>query len=192
MNSADKIMRDKLSSLENLPEDYVPNAEAKWSIIEASIQKRTTNYKWIGIAACLLLFGLAFIWTLNNKPSTTIIVQSPLPEQQRIYVPKVEVARVVEVAQKKVNKHKQIVAEPIEIINPATEQIVEKVPVQTIETVVNEKKRQRYVEVDFNDPVQVTKPVENNFASAIKFKLNFKKENNSENSETKLSLKRNF
>ncbi|HUC81126.1 MAG TPA: hypothetical protein VMR70_09430 [Flavisolibacter sp.] len=58
-----KIIADKLNSLQDLPEGYVPNISSKWEIIQSGMQtNRKKNYFkwWLGLG--LLLFAGVTVW----------------------------------------------------------------------------------------------------------------------------------
>ena len=71
-NQADKLISEKLSSLDSLPDGYSPNLDSKWSIIQQSAKKKSViPFKvWIGIAACLLIaFFSTVLLQQYHKPA---------------------------------------------------------------------------------------------------------------------------
>ncbi len=207
-DQADKLFADKLSSLDNLPDGYSPNIDSKWAIIHGSVTSgKAVNYKLrIGIAACLLLLFISGILLLKINAPTTVIVETQNPAEKISPSDKIKVADKKEVEdvnrvaqqvplQKKNHGHsmqRQIekvggeidnnnseTAET-EINNPQTiGQDMESVTNNVAMTVPQQvNKNRRYVEVDFSDPVQQSRPVANEKNPfTVKINFSFRKDN---------------
>jgi hypothetical protein len=77
-----KIIADKMHSLQDLPEDYQPNLDAKWSILEAGLpaSKRKTGFLFRYAAAAILLLGsFGLLWKFypaKKVPGQEVVTRS--------------------------------------------------------------------------------------------------------------------
>lgn len=212
MNSqADKLIRERLSSIDSLPDGYTPNIDSKWMIIHESKRRGVGNYKlWIGIAACFLLFlTSAIIW--KQDPASTI-VETPLQNQLQ-HIEDVATNRVMKVAtenpqeiaktpftaslKRKANINSGVTLHPEEkVINAPIVNEEEVAPEVALEmSIPSAKRMQRYVEIDFNEPVQQTQTIAEESSPPVKFKLGFRNEIVSKNSSVStkpLRIRQNF
>lgn len=213
-SQADKLISEKLSSLDSLPEGYSPNIDSKWAIVQGSIAKdKPVNYKlWIGIAACLLIL-LATSIMLKQINTPSIVVEEPRPKKlmhtenttanNAVASPAVEQRR--EISTPASGKHK--VKNGMKADTPSFNQPVlhdvspENVPVIENEVAIAEpvpavKKKQRYFEMDFDDPEQQNREVADGSPSpSVKIKLGIKTEtfNNGYSVSNKpLRIRQNF
>src|SRR5688572_16512448 len=93
----DKEIREKLNSLNTLPEGYSPSLDSKWELLCAGkpIKKRTSLSFWYAAAASFLLLlsaSLIFWQTEKHAPEVTIAKQEiPVsktnPKVQEYYRP---------------------------------------------------------------------------------------------------------
>src|SRR5688572_17026520 len=79
----DKLIREKLNSLDTLPEGYAPLLDSKWELLMAGQPeaKKSRQYFWYATAASLLLllgFGFLFL-NIPNSSNETIISHTKLP-----------------------------------------------------------------------------------------------------------------
>ena len=76
----DKLIRQKLNSLDTLPEGYAPSLDSKWELLIAgqTEPKKRPTFIWYAVAASLLLllsFGFLF-FQVSNQPEKTVIAQT--------------------------------------------------------------------------------------------------------------------
>lgn len=66
-----KLIADKLNSLQDLPEGYAPNIASKWEIIQSGLQsnRRRIHAGW-WIAFCFILITGLMIWIFSEKEPT--------------------------------------------------------------------------------------------------------------------------
>jgi hypothetical protein len=189
----DKIIRQKINSLDSFPDGYEPNLESKWNVIEAGLDERNKKkmiISWyrIVVAAMLFIIGVGSVLLISIKsPSTknyTEIKSKPLPLVHHTEN---------EDRQKKRNKiahhHSQKITNKsfsIEKTKPLHDSLIENKIEQNF-TEVNvasmaiKIKKPRYVEVDFNtQPIITSTHSESILASQpIKFKLGMSVESSS-------------
>lgn len=82
----DKQIREKLNSLDTLPEDYTPSLDSKWELLQAGqpVKKQKQPYFWYAAAASLLLLlGFGFLF-LNRKTTG----EAPVLARQKTSAPK--------------------------------------------------------------------------------------------------------
>src|SRR4051812_47313967 len=85
----DKVIADKLESLDVLPKGYQPNINSKWALLEEAMDERTLagtriNKKWLRIAACLLiLFTSASLYFYMHRTITITLNEKvhPVPSK---------------------------------------------------------------------------------------------------------------
>ena len=67
-NLENKLIADKINSLDTLPDGYVPNLEAKWALLQSKEKNEKISFlwgrkTWMKIAACLLILLLSgIVW----------------------------------------------------------------------------------------------------------------------------------
>jgi hypothetical protein len=104
----DKILRDKIDSLTELPAGMHVSVESKWELLEAGLpEKKNRRFPVLSLAASLLLIaaaGTMFIWMFQSKNSvstsvaantktTAPRVEAPAQEKGIINEPSVEIAK---------------------------------------------------------------------------------------------------
>jgi hypothetical protein len=66
-----KIIVSKLEELTTLPDDYQPNLDSKWALLEASLSGKDKNKQrilfWMRAAAALIILGLAGMWMQSEN-----------------------------------------------------------------------------------------------------------------------------
>ena len=81
----DKLIREKLNSLDTLPEGYTPSLDSKWELLMAGQpqKKEPKRQFWYAAAAgflLLLTFGFLFLRSAK-KPVTEIIAHTSVPQK---------------------------------------------------------------------------------------------------------------
>ena len=206
----DKIIRDKIDSIADLPEDYQPSLQGKWELMENAMPERKNSRKIIfAIAASiLLLIGFSALFFKNvivQKPE--IVLQHTIkgnigqPEKVKQVVEKNIIRKVKNVdVSKNVNSRKttQIFAanksEMVkqEIKDSVIEKTFTKDLFQENKTastlLVTKKSKKLYVEIDFNDTPQIQQKTENKMAeNKVKFKVSIFKNKSKITEETQPS-----
>lgn len=222
-SSENKLIADKLESLDCLPEGYHPDMDSKWALLEETMNERESagfrvNKIWMNVAACLLIL-VASIWLLiyMQRPITITVNQQHSPSKTKViqntpspdFAEKAKHARAVKYHPKDpVQNEKHVPQSGNEIVFvpevlPLSKDSVIHEPEKIIQLVLTEKipvkpKKQRYVQVDFDDPLNtVYIPVnKSNFAQPFRIKLGIgnpseKSDNYSENTAT-IKLRQNF
>jgi hypothetical protein len=186
---ADKLIEEKLSSLESLPEGYTPNLDAKWSIIQQTAMKKPVAYiKWIGIAASIIfLLGCFFTWKSLYRAEPQFVHETKPAEKIEVAgQPLIANNYVAAVSDKKtVFKRKSIrsINKPNQNSELTIPDKVIEVPASTVEvapaivenvTDSDQNLKQRYIEVDFRD--EIARPVAQNDNShkPVKISISFK------------------
>jgi len=76
-DSESEIIASKLAELNVLPNDYQPNLDSKWALLEATLDVKDNEKKrgvfWMRSAAALLLFGLFGFWMLSPYQVKTTV-----------------------------------------------------------------------------------------------------------------------
>jgi len=200
-NIENKIIRDKINSIENLPKDYTPFIDSKFELLMAGIPEPSKKRKriWIiipwGVAA-----GIALLLMLNQTSNEKKIITSKAPTRKQIYSKNDFVVKTGTQKKDIVNKKKQE-----KNINPVdTDTIYKKeniVLIQepnktaeyTIPPIINDSftnsaivkieknnpaklKRHRFAEIDFNEN-STTEPVIESTAKRLKVDFRFKVNN---------------
>ena len=155
----DKIIKQKLDSLEKLPEGYEPNLESKWNLIETGLDegnKKKVAIIWyrIAIAAMLLMIGGGSLMLI--KPVTKV--------------------------QKEVDTRNKI--ETITSTDKIAEPIIPKIALQISQKNKNKKlpteffKVENIVEIDSIKPNEILQSkTQNEFVAAIEKTKRARKEN---------------
>lgn len=80
----DKLIREKLNSLDTLPEGYAPSLDSKWELLIAGQPepKKQPQYFWYAAAASLLLLlGFGFLFLETSKPAAEIVAKTQISMQ---------------------------------------------------------------------------------------------------------------
>src|SRR5687767_4351937 len=87
----DKQIREKLNSLDTLPEGYAPSLDSKWELLMAGQPevKKQTPYFWFAAAASIvLLLGFGFLFLKNSTtPNPMEIAGKTAPAFEQKTVP---------------------------------------------------------------------------------------------------------
>ncbi len=162
----DNIIAEKLNELNSLPESYQPNIDSKWQIIEESLNESGKERKFyfrnlIRIAAIFLIVFISVAIWMMNKTERKSNEKNSLAGNYEIKSPSIILNSLVANKNEKHQNRKQINPQENIFVN-AVDEVPVNISGNIAETklVVNEehsvsvvKKKRRYVQVDFNDPV---------------------------------------
>lgn len=177
--SEDKIISEKIGSVDTLPEGYEPNLESKWSVLETGLnkqQKKGFVISWprIAAAAVLLLIGggasLLLIKLQSPKPArpaannvqkqTAPVNVQPVPHET---APQMAAVHTGKTSKGSSHTHQQQPAPVKQALQVAvhhedqqdsTPQEIAPAPVSEVQlanATPAKQQKQRYVEMDFND-----------------------------------------
>jgi hypothetical protein len=184
-----KKIRDKINSLDELPESYHPNMASKWSLLEAGLERNDNDkrkviaWKRITVAAVLLMMaGSAFVLfnykeTSQLSEKSTVIESAPtlseanvpnastslsMTEQQSVPEMKKDLQGI------KKPERKKYLSAPIKedriAVIPIKDSIVQPLaPVKEtgmLTANAPKAKKRRFIEMDFNDNIAVNKPID--------------------------------
>ncbi|MBL0031255.1 MAG: hypothetical protein IPP27_03380 [Bacteroidetes bacterium] len=218
-NKENKLIADKINSLDKLPQGYNPNLDAKWALLQSEEKEQPVltlflKQNWRKIAAVILiLFLSSALWiskfsSSTNEISTQPIHEIAIPAPVHQNLPLAESQKPIE---KQIVEIKNLQKRPGKKINSKVRQeeisIEKQIPVQDknieIQLPVEEKalatseikrSKQRYVQMDFDDAV-VKDSNKNTFAQGFQFRLgikNLQPTNQNSDNNTNFKLKRNF
>jgi hypothetical protein len=171
-----KLVASKLSELDTLPEGYKPNLNSKWELLEASMEggrrKRIVMYRWMQAAAVItgiILLGYLFVPrpSMNHElqakeqqktaPLTKHGKPRPFLEQEN-KMTIVSSPRKMAVKLNKAGKESDVVEEKVVLAEVKIDSIpVMRNSVPVIASATDtpaKKKKNRYVQLDFSDPVK--------------------------------------
>lgn len=220
-NKENKLIADKINSLDYLPEGYEPNLDAKWALLQSEEKKPEVIFlferkTWTKVAALLIILFLSTaIWLIKFRNSanefTTVqptsapssIAQSEHNSLQPIVEQKsVENNSIRNIPSTK-KPEKKIISVPLkensvaEIQLPSLENMID-VTLPTEEAVIAKseikKSGHRYVQMDFNDEIKPNNE-KNTYAQGIQFRLMIKNSNpanQKSDDNTSFKLKHNF
>lgn len=205
-NRENKIIQNKINSMDQLPEGYEPNLHAKWALLEDSLNEKKSavvwvNYKWLGIAAVLLILFSTGFWfsSRDNKPKHIVkdeLNAAPgIPENKKadnkIISPQIE----KQIVQRKSNgirteistalHHDKIKSEEQEFPNQDPSPMVDNTVKSDEEIILAESNqssglveipnkkvnKRRYVQVDFVSPNATTALSKESNQQIIRFKI---------------------
>lgn len=200
---SDKLIQQKIDSVNSLPEGYSPNLNNKWEILAAGLTPKKKPLflyfnKISAIAAMLLLIGgisLFFIKTIKRNDAIKPIVTLPKPiEKEKID------SKTNEHAQPKMlssptlfrlvsaDSYRQTTEDKKQIEIVQNESIIkdsfillEKPAIILAEATL--KKTKRFTEIDFNEPIkqESTPPTNMAFNQRFSFKIGASLQNNAGN-----------
>ncbi|MFC5271360.1 hypothetical protein ACFPIB_12110 [Adhaeribacter terreus] len=176
----DKLIREKLNSLDSLPEGYAPSLDSKWELLRTGKpeKQKTPLYFWFAAAASLLLLlGFGFVFWQTEKPETVKTLARKETSTEK-FSPEIPVQEVIQPASKPENpliaktgtaqkndrvKRPKTVASAQKTAIPAKDSVLaipvptqiqeEKAPVLLAEnSKATARKKNRYVELDFDAP----------------------------------------
>jgi len=197
---SNKIIQDKINSVNDLPEGYSPNLNSKWELLQAGLKpeqnKKTVLYyiqRASAVAAMLLLIGGSGLLIIKKptKPTASNIttnnknIVSVAPNTERVNA--VEEKKTIPSPQK-TNK-KVMVNAPIQLAvntpNTSIDSSTQKVEVvnQPIaNTTINEQvaTTERFTEVDFTSPIITPSTPTDVLVKAQKFKFKLGVGNNNQ------------
>jgi hypothetical protein len=189
---SNNIIKQKIDSINSLPQNYEPNLESKWELLEASLESNKPKpivfwFNRIGSAAAiLLLFGGIGIYVIKvvkptnlKKPATAQVQRIEKKEHGKPSLKSNSMANIqpinnnkdVVVKQKKlkkvIEKEPLMITETKHLDTPIHSVTI--VETRTMETV---KKYKRFTEIDFEEPL-LKNPLEIKVANIqnLKFKI---------------------
>ncbi len=197
---SNKIIQDKINSVNDLPEGYSPNLNSKWELLQAGLKPEQNKKPMLyyiqrasAVAAMLLLIGgsglliikkptkpTASNITTNNK---NIVNVAPNPER----VNAVEEKKTIPSPPKATKK--VMVNAPIQLAannqNMSVDTITQKIEVVTqpiVNTTINEQvaTTERFTEVDFTSPIITPSTPTDVLVKAQKFKFKLGVGNNNQ------------
>lgn len=189
---SNNIIKQKIDSINSLPQNYEPNLESKWELLEAGLKSNKPKlfvfwFNRIGSAAAiLLLFGGIGIYVIKvvkptnlKKPATAQVQRIEKKEYGKPSLKSNSMANI-----QPINTNKDVIVKPKKL-----KKVIEKEPLmitdnkhldtpihlvtiaenRAMETV---KKHKRFTEIDFEEPV-LNKPLAIKVASIqnLKFKI---------------------
>jgi hypothetical protein len=188
---SDKIIQDKINSVNDLPEGYSPNLNSKWELLQAGLKseqnKKSVMYyiqRASVVAAMLLLIGGSGL--LIIKKPTKPITSSLQTNNNSVVNTATKIEEVHQLDEKKVSKpsientKKVMVNAPSQLSvnnqNISVDTITQKVEVvnQTIVNTTNNKQvtiTERFTEIDFTTPVLAPSAPTDVLVKAQKFKF---------------------
>ncbi len=174
-NKANTHIAQQLEELDTLPAGYQPNLDSKWALLESALEKpvvitgRFVFIKRLSIAASLLLLaGIGWWMNLKYNQPVAVIIKNDLPAKKMQQTPtikeqqtdKIKIADVAKPGKKSLalKQEKIIVAKndapaiipvaPLQKKDSGSVNVL--VPVAEIAQEKSKKKKQRYVQMDFD------------------------------------------
>jgi hypothetical protein len=132
-NLENKIIQEKINSLNSLPEGYQPSLAGKWELIEASLEGRKSKrplWNWSSAAAILMVAGVFWLNIKSEQPLK--MVQQAKESKNKTVVVKTEkqlTRMVIEKKEKQRSKHKGVNKKPV--VAPEAVDIIRMVMVST-------------------------------------------------------------
>lgn len=197
---SNNIIKDKIDSVDTLPDGYMPNLDNKWELLEAGLvkqQEKKTLLFYIrqttAIAALLLLFGGVGLYLIKQVQTTPTVKTASsfnaTKQKDKMAVLKQEISKqnTITQASKKhlptkpsVVKKNMILAPEVFTENPVITFIDSPKVTQIMAAEHLTAKAKRFTEIDFNEPIVSAKTsMENVVASQrFKFKIGFSAQSN--------------
>ena len=197
---SDKIIQDKINSVNDLPEGYSPNLNSKWELLQAGLKpeqnKKPVLYyiqRASAVAAMLLVIGGSGLLIIKKptKPSVSNIITNT--NSYVTVAPKVEIVNTIEEQKttpstskttKKVmaNVPIKLVVNNQNISIDSSTQKVEAVTQPIVNTTINEQvaSTERFTEVDFTSPIITPSTPTDVLVKAQKFKFKLGVGNNNQ------------
>ena len=203
---SNKIIQQKIDSVNSLPEGYSPNLNNKWEILAAGLAPKKKPFflyfnKISAVAAILLLIGgvsLFFIKTIKRNDAAKPVVSITKPVKKGILVSKTietECPKLVANSYRNATTFYRLVRTPtedkkaIEIIqNESIKKdsfiLLEKPTIILAEA--TPKKTKRFTEIDFNEPIIQEKIIPTNMAfnQRFSFKIGASMQSNAGNANS--------
>jgi hypothetical protein len=184
---SNNIIKQKIDSINSLPQNYEPNLESKWELLEASLKSNKSKpfifgFNRIGSAAAvLLLFGGIGIYVIKvikpanlKKPATAQVQRIEKENYTKPSLKKDSMANAKQDVIVKPKSLKKITeAEPLMITeNKHIDTPIISVAIAENMVIESVKKYKRFTEIDFEEPL-LKKPLEIKVASIqnLKFKI---------------------
>ncbi|MFZ4799084.1 MAG: hypothetical protein ACOYMA_16400 [Bacteroidia bacterium] len=196
---SDKLIQQKIDSVNSLPEGYSPNLNNKWEILAAGLTPKKKPLflyfnKISAIAAMLLLIGgisLFFIKTIKRKEAVKPVVSVTKPIEKEKIVSKTNKTEspILVVKSDRIPTENKRIEKPIEIVQSESIKndsfiLLEKPAIILAEA--TPKKTKRFTEIDFNEPIKQenTPPTNMAFNQRFSFKIGASLQNNAGNANT--------
>ena len=214
-----KIIADKLNSLQDLPADYTPNIASKWEIIQSGLSAKRGNSSkknWI-IVVFLIAFAGMLVWkfypseqpkTISNlnavpvkqpdwnkdfPPASTITVKEKPPKQQTNILPKKTVEKVFQEDTSMIIQPQIISVElPIDSTGHLHKDTINSI-IPGVAVIQSKRPRKTYTR-DFEGVVAATDTVQSKTAKSLSLKIKLYNNSSPSFSDQKpaLQLTRNF
>jgi hypothetical protein len=185
---SNNIIKQKIDSINSLPQNYEPNLESKWELLEASLESNKPKpivfwFNRIGSAAAILLLlgGIGGIYVIRvikpanlKKPATAQVQRIEKEDYAKPSLKKDSMANAKQDVIVKPKSLKKITeAEPLMITeNKHIDTPIISVAIAENMVIESVKKYKRFTEIDFEEPL-LKKPLEIKVASIqnLKFKI---------------------
>lgn len=192
---SNNIIKEKIDSVDTLPDGYTPNLGNKWELLEAGLvkqqEKKTVLFyirQMASVAALLLLFGGVGLFLIKQVQTTPAAKPATGFNSNRQAAKKEAVNKtIITPVTKKNLRAKPAVIKMNVVLTPA---VITEEPVmafidspKVMQTAAVEQvtaKAKRFTEIDFNEPIISAKTsMENVVASQrFKFKIGFSAQSN--------------
>jgi len=169
----DNLIREKLEGLHALPENYRPNLDSKWDLLEASLKGRSRSrqrlFRWVAALTGVFLLGSLFLPYAGSTSLKQSITQPKAMHKFKTKgtVPSPETSDLAATTPEPPRTFVQKKADPGPVIPehvvPSSGDIKDSLlftqassspALSAEESPGLKKKKNRYVQLDFSDPVQ--------------------------------------
>lgn len=205
----DKVIKQKINSVTELPAGYNPNLQSKWELLQAGLEprkKRSLLFYVSGaaVAAMLLMIGGAGLYYIKlsalNKAEKKTVIAMPVKKEPLIK-DSIQPHQLVEVKQK--TKRTYLQKQNVQVQIKAVQDTMMEAPHHELPMVITEEaiaaqpvRRKRFTEIDFSEPVITDKQPSEAFIASqrFKFKIGFGTSSNAAAAENPsiLGLKKNL
>jgi hypothetical protein len=163
---SNNIIKKKIDAITALPDNYTPNLNSKWELLQAGLPKQKRPLVFYiknisALAAMLLLIG-GFAIQYFSKSSKPVAKSTLISYHKEKEIPKRESTPITQETKNKVQKtktpirlKKTSVAEQVLEMPIVNTDSISVTPVQTLIALAPvTKKNKRFTEIDFDAPVQ--------------------------------------
>lgn len=185
MELDDKLIKQKIDSVVDLPKNYEPNLETKWDLLATSLEQQKNQKKvfvlWTRIAAAasvVLISGILMLLFQSTYNKTNITTQkNPVlkPTNASTQTPPMVQSLAKQKKQTRLTKNENSAlksADTIESIE-LVEDIKVQLPYYVEVTKPEQKETKRFIEIDFEEPVLSHQTSTETIVKATQFKFRF-------------------